>query len=214
MKYIIAALIALLICSQGATTWATTDDFNRANSGDVGANWDSGYTGDGALQIVGNRVRETTATDSTEIYNAVTLTSNQWASFTLATSSGAGVRAPSLLLRFAAPATKSGYQFGILVNGYATSVIRKWTAGSNVDLTSENATAWAAGDVMRVEVNGTTLKLYRNGTLLLSTTDGTYADGKSGIMIYSATVADTEVDDFNTGNMCTSSLLLMGVGGC
>ena len=111
------------------------DNFNRANALDLGPSWDAGYTDQwGAntnLQIVGNRVRATTASrDATETYTGVALANNQWAQVTLATATGTRVMAPRLLLRFSAPGTKSGYEFALGRGGIGfTSRIGRWNAG-------------------------------------------------------------------------------------
>lgn len=57
-----------------------------------------------------------------------------------------------------------------------------------------------AGDVLHAEIDGTTLRLYRNNVLVLATTDATIASGRAGITIYAATIADVELDDFSAGN--------------
>ena len=57
-----------------------------------------------------------------------------------------------------------------------------------------------AEDVLRAEINGMTLRLYRNNVLVLATTDATIASGRAGITIYAATIADVELDDFSAGN--------------
>ena len=149
------------------------DNFNRANALDLGPSWDAGYTDQwGAntnLQIVGNRVRATTASrDATETYTGVALANNQWAQVTLATATGTRVMAPRLLLRFSAPGAKSGYEFALGRGGIGfTSRIGRWNAGVLTPLAAENATAWVAGDVLRAEAEGTTLRLYRNNVLVL-----------------------------------------------
>ena len=182
------------------------DNFNRANTLDLGTSWDAGYTTpvrpNTHLQIVGNRVRATTAMrDATETYTGVALANNQWAQVTLATANGTGAMAPRLLLRFSAPGLKSGYEFALGRGGLGfTSRIERWNAGVSTPLAVENATAWVAGDVLRAEAQGTTLRLYRNNVLVLSTTDATIASGRAGITIYAATIADVELDDFSAGN--------------
>ena len=182
------------------------DNFNRANALDLGASWDAGYTDQwGAntnLQIVGNRVRATTASrDATETYTGVALSNNQWAQVTVATVTGTGAMAPRLLLRFSAPGTKAGYEFALGRGGIGfTSRIGRWNAGVFTQLAAENSTAWVAGDVLRAEADGTTLRLYRNNGLVLVTTDAVIASGRAGITIYAATIADVELDDFSAGN--------------
>ena len=183
------------------------DNFNRANAPDLGPSWDAGYTDQwGAntnLQIIGNRVRATTASrDATETYTGVALSNNQWAQVTLATATGTRVMAPRLLLRFSASGVKSGYELALGRGGIGfTSRIGRWNAGVFRQLAAENSTAWVAGDVLRAEVEGTTLRLYRNNGLVLVTTDATMASGRAGLTIYAATLAEVELDDFSAGNL-------------
>ncbi len=195
-----------------ATTTAAApgDNFNRANGTDLGPSWDPGYTDQfGAntnLQIVGNRVRTTTTTgDATETFTGVIPGSNQFAQFTLATATGTSVMAPRVLLRFSGPGAKSGYEFSIGRGVGFTSRISRWNGGVFTPLVQENATPWAANDILRAEAEGTTLRLYRNNVLVLSTTDATFASGRAGITIYAATIADVELDDFSAGNLTAST---------
>ena len=44
-------------------------------------------------------------------------------------------------------------------------------------LAVENSTVWVAGDVLRAEADGTTLRLYRNNGLVLATTDASLRVG-------------------------------------
>ena len=127
-------------------------------------------------------MRATTAVrDATETYTGVALANNQWAQVTLATATGTRVMAPRLLLRFSAPGAKSGYEFALGRGGIGfTSRIGRWNAGVFRQLAAENATAWVAGDVLRAEVEGTTLRLYRNNVLVLATTDATIREWAGG----------------------------------
>lgn len=108
--------------------------------------------------------------------------------------------APRLLLCVGAPGTKSGYEFALGRGLNFTSRIARWNAGVGRQLAAENSTVWVAGDVLRAEANGTTVRLYRNNVLVLATTDATIASGRAGITIYAATIADVELDDFSVGN--------------
>ena len=193
------------VTSATTTAAAPGDDFNRPNNTNLGPSWDPGYSDQFGpntnLQIVGNRVRTTTTTgDATETYTGVALAANQWAQFTLTTANGSSVMAPRLLLRFNAPGTKSGYEFSIGRGVGFTSRISRWNGGVFSSLAVENATPWGPGDILRAEAEGTTLRLYRNNVLVLSATDATLANGRAGITVYAATIADVELDDFSAGS--------------
>ena len=138
--------------------------------------------------------------DATETYTGGALSNNQWAQVTLATATGTTAMAPRLLLRFSAPGAKTGYEFALGRGLNYTSRIGRGNAGVWRQLAVEKSTVWVAGDVLRAEVNGTILRLYRNNVLVLATTDATIASGRAGITIYAATITDVELDDFSAGN--------------
>lgn len=184
-----------------------SDDFTRADNVDLGANWDAGYSPDGPAQIVGNAVRATTlATAATETTNAVTGLADCWAQATLKTFTGAQAAALRVILRTADSPTDTLYMFNALRNaGGNTSQIDKFVAGANSGLASEAATTWVAGDILRAEVRGDQLTLYRNGVLLLTVTDATLTSGRIGISLYEDTggsLANVELDDFSGGASC------------
>ena len=193
------------------------DSFDRADSADLGTQWDAGYPGNNSMQIVGNRVRgSVVSADNSESYNAATLPGNQWTQATLASVSTAAAKLATVLTRAAAPPTFSWYQFVLLAPGFgaATSEIGKRVAAAYTLLASETSTTWGAGDVIRGESDGTSHKIYRNGstTALVSVTDSSLSSGRSGINIYvDGSLANIEIDDWSAGPSC-GMRSLMGVG--
>ncbi len=95
---------------------------------------------------------------------------------------------------------QTGYELALGRGTYFTSRIGRWNAGVLTELAVEKSMVWVAGDVLRAETDGTTLRLYRNNVLVLATTDATNASGRAGITIYAATIADVELDDFSARN--------------
>lgn len=185
-------------------TTLATDTFNRANSTELGASWQPGYTGNGPLQIVSNQLRPTALnTDALETY-VITTPNDQFAQFTLAQVSGSGVRAPRTLVRFSDPANINGYECGFLLP--TTFRCGEWNAGVFTQKTSDTFTA-QAGDIVRTEAEGTTIRGYvvRAGveTLINSFTDATHTAGKTGIIHYqnTGTLGDVQVDDFVMGSI-------------
>lgn len=192
-----------------------SDDFTRANASDLGSVWDAGYAGLTNLQIVGNRVRQgTLGNDCLESVNAPSFPADQWAQLTIATITGSGQQSPQCVLRAATPATLTCYVFYALRNGIIRSAIAKHVAGVFTSLVTENSTTWAASDTIRAEAQGTALRMYRNGLLLLSTTDSAIASGRPGLWIYGETdIANVEVEDFIAGRIGSDgSLTVTGCG--
>jgi len=180
-----------------------TDYFNRADAALNDANWDPGYTTYNDLQIVGNEVRvSAVATGSAATIN-VAVGADQFAEFQLVTFTGAQLAEAQLWLRTNAPGSVTNYRFVAVRNdGTRTSYIERQTAGAGTTIASENATTWAAGDIMRAEAQGAGLRIYRNGTLVLQASDFNNGAGRPGCAAFIATggsAANVEIDNFVTG---------------
>jgi hypothetical protein len=85
--------------------------------------------------------------------------------------------------------------------------------GGTFDLLATLGAA-TSGDLLKLEVSGTTLTPYLNGVSLGPTTDATYASGSAGANFYQT----ASIDNFNAGALGGGGgavpyyLLLMGVG--
>jgi hypothetical protein len=196
-----------------------TDDFNRANSSDLGANWDAGYTDHPACKIENNSVTHNPNVDSLETYNAVTPPDAQYAQvkFTeFMTENLMGV-----LLRFANAPTVSGYLFCAWRFGSDTGeTIYRMVNGSFNNIAENSPATWATNDVLQGQANGSTLKLFKNGVERLSVVDTTYTSGKAGIYIIYFTGGtwtpgnEARLDDFEVGSLSsTNSYSYTGSGG-
>ena len=187
-----------------ATTLAAADNFDRADTLDLGAAWDP-YTGRNALQLVGNSVRATINGDNVESYNAVPLPNNQWSQATLTGWNGTiyhnahvGVRLSTNL------ATLTGYAG--MVESSNRAIIGKWTAGVFSVLAAVSYTP-SVGDVLRLEAAGTTLRFFVNNVLRVSTTDASHASGRPGLTIFigaGGTVGQVQLDNFSANSLTTA----------
>lgn len=200
----------------GGWTQRFTDAFTRADNVDLGANWDSGYTGFNNLQIVSNAVRSTvTAALNVETVNTATYGPTR-AQVTITSFSGTDWL-PRLYVRASAPASLNGYEVTAGDSGFLGSTIRvrRFDAGAATGLTTDSSVTWVAGDVMMLEAVGSTISVYRNGSFVVSTTDATYSTGRAGVGISNDTsTANTVVDDFfiyEFVNDC-GRLSMLGVG--
>ena len=184
-------------------TTLATDDFNRTS---IGANWTGGYGSDTNLGITGERARSTSSTvDSTMTYNAVSLPDDQWAQITIPTLSTSSTSAPRVLLRFGAAGPKNGYECTVGRNVGYTSRLAKWVNGSFINLGQDSAVTWQAGDLLRCEIIGSTISMYRNGVLIRTATDGSFTSGRAGIIVYSTVLSGVEVDNFIAGEISGGS---------
>jgi hypothetical protein len=84
--------------------------------------------------------------------------------------------------------------------------LAKYVAGTRTEITSDNTGATPAlGDVLRLEVEGTALRVYLNGNLRISTTDASIATGNFGIAGTVFNDFPIGVDDFEGGNLVTTA---------
>ena len=184
------------------TTLVAADNFDRADNLNLGAAWDP-YTGENALQLVGNSVRASgIGGDNVESYNAVPLPNNQWSQATLTGWNGTVYHNAHVSVRLSPNlATLTGYVGRVGSNNKAS--IGKWTAGVFSVLASVPYTP-GVGDILRMEAEGTTLRFFVNNVLRVSTTDASYASGRPGLTIYidpGGTVGQVQLDNFSADSL-------------
>lgn len=187
-----------------ARTTLVVENFNRADSGDLALTWDPGYGTDTPLALVSQQVRPTALNqDALETYNGITWPNDQWAQFTLSQVGGSGLIAPRVLVRFANPPTKSGYECGVILPNITRCA--EWNAGVFTEKTNVTTWTYQAGDSIRVQAEGTDIALYvKRGTteqLLTSFVDSTFTGGRAGIIHFhqSGVLGDVQLDDFEGG---------------
>jgi hypothetical protein len=179
-----------------------TDDFNRADSTDLGANW-SVPTGLGALQIVSNRVRgQSTSVLNGELY-AGTFANDQYAQVVLKTVSADAFNGCGPAVRM----TAGGDGYVVLANAGAGLRLLEWAGGAYAgSLGSYGGASAAVNDVIRIEAEGTAIRVYQNGNLRISTTDATIASGSPGAVCEESTLAEAEFDDWDGGNLFAAAI--------
>jgi len=88
--------------------------------------------------------------------------------------------------------------------GDTTLQLRKYVAGSESTVGSSVSYTWVDGDLLRIQAEGTTIKVFVNGVEKISETDSDVSDGQPGIKGYNADnsgiidqwIAGDEVDRF------------------
>lgn len=205
MKLAVKIFISLLLLLAASPSWGVTlatDDFNRADENPLAGNWTTVGLDVRNLQIVGNSVRSTdTGSRAAAYYNAVTPPNDQWTSIKAVAvptdtvgETCASVRASTVdetsydLCIATFPAGNFVYDLVLRVNGSYTSL-----AFDNV--------AFTAGDIFRLEAQGTTIRALKNGVQFVSVIDSTIASGRFGIKITPpANTANAILDDFQGGD--------------
>ncbi len=182
------------------------DDFNRAD-GSLGANWNSG----GATNITSNQVLldDTYNQSVNSIWNLQSFGVDQEAFLTIqglnVADSGTSV---SLILKKQQADVSNGDMI-LVVYRHAQSHIQVYVVegGSFADAKTPQSVSFANGDQFGVDIAGSTLRIYKNGTQILTQDVSSYdfvnSSGYIGFR-YNLGGTDTEVvDDFGGGTMST-----------
>lgn len=178
------------------------DNFNRANNASLGANWTIRQN-DG-WKILSNQAVPTTlpTPDTCEFYSAITWPSDHYsqaALFSIAGTSdqtGIGVTCRTETL------FNSFDTYGCVVNAAVSNnvSVHKWVAG-NYTLIGQRTQAWTDGDVLRMEMQGTTIRVYRNGVQMgADFTDSDILIGAAGLSKIAA-ITNGITDDWEGGTL-------------
>lgn len=179
-----------------------TDAFTRANETPLAGNWTT-VTSDTAFNLASNAVTYSNVNNDAAAYrNDITPSADQYSQLALTVTGiggggqGFGVccRASTVArtyYRLVADHSATNVELGARVAGVFSTI---WT----------RAQAFTNGDVLRVEVQGTTLRAYINGVQIgADVTDTAIASGRFGIayssVLTSATGDDWEGGDFASG---------------
>jgi hypothetical protein len=176
------------------------DSFNRSN-GVLGSNWTS-YLPGGVFtppSINSNAIQNTASNQAMAAFWSASLFANdQFAEFSVITSNGSGpVFSPAV--RFT---SSGGYECAFKSGIHNATGIYK-TTGTSSMLLSEGVTQTVTpGDVLRCEIQGTTITQYYNGAALQTASDTTYTAGSPGFVNYSnAAAASVSIHNWSGGNL-------------
>lgn len=171
------------------------DDFNRSNGG-IGSNYTNAI-GSGAL-IVSNEASGYINEERGSLRTAESYAADQYVEFTIGDFSAAGW-VGAMLRTTGANSTRNGYMLDAGQN--QTYYLSKYVNGVGTNFIEGTGIAWAEGDTFRAEVEGTVLRLYRNGNLVDSYDDtaNTFTSGSPGLYFYSART----LDDATFGDLAT-----------
>lgn len=175
-----------------ARSLVASDTFTRAN-GDIGANWS--YIREASWepeppQITSNVVTPLSDGDHYQVVRwngAGTFNNNQYAKLTIGglTWQDASYRV-GVVVRCSADTdpNEDFYAFWVQDDEATnrTSKLVKRVNGTETALDTR-ASAWTNGDTIALEVEGTTLRAYKNDVLMFSTTDSSLTTGKPGLAV-------------------------------
>lgn len=179
-----------------------SDNFNRADNVDLGATWDVVPTRTNC-QIVGNRARAGALGNAncTESYNGVSWPNDQYSETTL----GANLNATGSAGPAVRCSTSDWSQYAVICDTGGAHLV-KFVAGAFTGLGDYTAVPPVAGDVVRLEIQGTNLTVKVNGATVLGPIgDSDIAAGRTGIYIEEAAAGDHEIDAWAGGDFATGT---------
>ena len=177
-----------------------SDNFNRADAANLGANWDV-YTSFQTPQVVTNTCRALSAgVNAASGWSAgPALNNNQYAKAQIASwvdsDSHVGV-----ICRGSIGANNNFYL--LIARRQGNTQLYRVDAGVLNPLAFVANPGWAVNDTVELEVIGTTLTAFRNGSSIsLTSSDGIYASGRAGIWVNSnVSINNVYADNWEAGN--------------
>lgn len=155
--------------------WAASDNFTRANSGDLGPDW--AYQTGAQFGIVSNSAAPQNGFNPTVAYFIGTFSDDQYSQGVI--SGFGGATEIGLVVR-ASDSANTCYAF--ITNG-TNAIIRKIIAGSESTIESITGT-FTPGDEIRISAVGTTITVYQNDVEVGSATDSDITSGNPGLFGY------------------------------
>lgn len=186
-----------------------TDNFNRADNIDLGADWSGARTVTPRLfQIVSNAALPlATANDSGEVNDTVGVLTDCWAEAVLKSPGSSGVTIGcGVILRATSPITTTYNHYRIVGNGSGYEV-GKFVSAAFTSLGSGTGTTFATNDTLYAEIIGAQINCKKGssggvgGTSFGSfSSDSTFASGLSGVAYSSNDGASTGIDSWSVGD--------------
>lgn len=183
------AMMAQLQRGGSSSPAAYTDDFNRADSGTLGANW-TAVEGAG-LAIVSNEAKGTLTTSLANIYTAGTFANNQYSKVTIRDLASGAKYAEVGVRMSGTGASLDGYiLYADSGTGAGHTEVVRIDDGVQSAAILVVADSFTLADVLEIRASGTTISVWKNGSMLDSVVDATYGSGKAGVRAYSTAAFD------------------------
>lgn len=166
-----------------------TDNFNRADSSGLGANWTAIVNN---WNVVSNTARPANAGAHDAVYwSADAFANDQECQIVCGTITGVTDGGPGV--RVSGTGGLNGYFVEVYDSGW---ILTKFVTGSQSSLTS-GSDVFTAGDACKIAVVGTAITVYRNGVSIGASSDASLASGACGLWAFGL---GTIVDDFVGNN--------------
>ena len=184
------------------------DDFNYANGAlDAGQGWsnNAAYSGTNTITISTNAAKQTSNTaDALATMSNATLGViadgyvQCWFGTTDSPSGNTNHDIGYGVVFRSTTNTKDQYRLVASAAGYSFG---KMVSGTFTNISHGAGTTFASGDCMRLEMQGTAWRVYKNGVLFDSGTDSSFANGYPGLMYSSSDTTAGGIDKFEAGDL-------------
>lgn len=182
-----------------------SDNFDRADNADLGSNWDVNTASPSRWRVFFQSVRPNELNlDAVESWNANNFGPDQFSQGTIELFTNVGGTdhtGVGVGVRWSGPGVITGYWF--LANEHASlgATIAKLKANVFTVL-AQASVAWAKGDVIRLEVEGNTLRGLKNGAVVLTVPGDETITGIRPALCFSGTTnAIPAVDNWRGGDL-------------
>lgn len=178
----------------GNSLIVATDNFTRANSSTLGANYTACGASGAGMGISSNQAIGQGSLVTMNAWTANTFHNDQYAIVTYFLAVPTSTYLEAAVRLTGSDTSLIGYR--ITTDG-ANWFLSKITGTTSTDFTSGTLTM-TVGDTLKITVVATTISAYHNGTLLATANDSTYTSGSAGIGAYSSSQASAlEVGNMN-----------------
>lgn len=167
------------VTTAAAGVWAT-DDFNRADSANLGANWGTPTWAGAATPTIVSNAAALGSNDTYGYWTGSTIGNDQCSQVTISGSSNLQNIRGYVRLN---PTSYSGYHF----RADTGAIYRHDARYTDTLLVTGTTSTLAAGDTIRICAVGSTITAYVNGVQKATVTDSTFATGYPGITIGAST---------------------------
>lgn len=169
------------------------DEFNRANSTNLGANWSEDV---GDMAINNNRLSIVDAGSHFMRWTADIFDADQWSQCEIF-DQGAGTFHGGVIVRMSGT-TGANFYFLRGINSTNAILVMKRVDGSNTIIDEQTVTQ-IEGDVLRLEVSGSNLSGFINDVVATSGNDTALPTGSAGVLGLGGAVS--EFDNWKAGNI-------------
>lgn len=189
-----------------------TDDFNRTAEGvPIDPPWFGTSSGSNDLSHTGTNVISSGDSDDDEYYYGPAsgnVGADQYAQVAVTVTANGSGSGFGPMVRHIGTSTRTWIR--AVVDNLGVIYVKKCTAGTTADIGTRNAGSWSAGDVLRMEISGTSpnivIKVFKNGVQVGTDFTGvTAADSGVPGFAYSSTLPTNDsIDDWEGGDLVTT----------